>query len=1129
MLASLLRPKKRRVYAERSPFSSPYTPRQSPWPFHQRDPEAEGRYNGDDRRTYEESEDVEGRDEDEETEGEEDGPLETTPLLPIFSASHLDTLPVYDVTHAIRSLIISRCETTLSWDQLRSPQISQFLVKPIQQKIRAYHFSRATLYALMTNCLQFTKEIQLNPGNSGTSQTRAIVSELLAIKLLREYDTRELIDALSYEFYPLQGLTSTGTESSHRAPGWQASQASKRQAGAARISCLEIAIRAQAKRLLSHPLVVQQLEAIWAGTVVFHSAADHLHRPSAQLRPNGAAMRNNGTIHNNAASITFAAQSSPKGSELRRSVTLYDPRDASLFKLSRLRVPRYRQFLSTLSFAVLLILFLAVLQERRVEITALEVLFWFWSAGFLLDEVVGFNEQGFSLYLMSFWNLFDLGILFLLFCYYCLRLYGVFLPYTRAPAVANQAYDILAANAVLLFPRLFSILDHYRYFSQLLIAFRIMASDLVAVFFLVIVACSGFFVAFTLSFGSGEVHSPGSVAYALFQMLMGFTPTAWSLWEEYNVLGKMILTVFLFICHFVVVTILITVLTNSFMGIVQNANQEHQFLFAVNTISMVKSDALFSYVAPANIIAWVIAPLRYLMPFRDFVRINRTIIKLTHLPILFTICFYEKVILSSKVFDSTDLVDPHASEGRERSRPPRQGRFRAFSSQAARLVREPSVATYQKDRALDEVFRRVSYDGTGRRPARRYDQRTSTNLVNNWMQDMGSEPVNPPDEQDSDEVSRLERTPRKFQHPFKRRLTRSLRDFTDSNRSAVSNPEEHAGQAVSSPATPRFTREFLTPNRKRQLSRHTGMEGDDELTSDDNGWADEQQSNDDRTVSQDNDSRTEGVSPGKTTPKFYSSRPSTARMKSHKTSPNRRARHHTRNYSVATILYNPVSNDGEASVSSIPVRPRAETPNGEVAAVSNSVDRWTPRRHSMDTGRSRIATMARSNPMSVPDFGSVLVPNAERRQRHRPSILDGLGSDLGDNKAIANGFVGGVPSSLTTQMVYATGGIRRTESSNSSQDLLSKLVLARMNNIEEGFREVIKEVKDLRREGTSRSQSRPDELRSNQREKKKRADKKDVKKKPNGSRGGSNMSTGEKSEISSGESQQHDTQSGQEE
>ena len=59
------------------------------------------------------------------------------------------------------------------------------------------------------------------------------------------------------------------------------------------------------------------------------------------------------------------------------------------------------------------------------------------------------------------------------------------------------------------------------------------------------------------------------------------------------------------------------------MAIVQNANEEHQFVFAVNAISMVKSDALFSYLAPTNVIAWLLAPLRYVLPFRQFVRINR--------------------------------------------------------------------------------------------------------------------------------------------------------------------------------------------------------------------------------------------------------------------------------------------------------------------------------------------------------------------------------------------------------------------------------------------------------------------------------------------------------------------------
>lgn len=33
----------------------------------------------------------------------------------------------------------------------------------------------------------------MNPGNSGASKTRALVCELLAIKLLKEYSTRELV------------------------------------------------------------------------------------------------------------------------------------------------------------------------------------------------------------------------------------------------------------------------------------------------------------------------------------------------------------------------------------------------------------------------------------------------------------------------------------------------------------------------------------------------------------------------------------------------------------------------------------------------------------------------------------------------------------------------------------------------------------------------------------------------------------------------------------------------------------------------------------------------------------------------------------------------------------------------
>jgi hypothetical protein len=618
-------------------------------------------------------------------------------------------------------------------------------------------------------------------------------------------------------------------------------------------------------------------------------------------------------------------------------------------------------------------------------------------------------------------------------------------------------------------------LDHYRYFSQLLIAFRIMASDLIAVFVLIVISCSGFFVAF-LNFGDNK--SPKQVAYALFQMLMGFTPTAWSMWDEYNFLGKTILTLFLFICHFVVVTILITVLTNSFMRIVQNANQEHQFLFAVNTISMVKSDALFSYVAPANVIAWLVAPFRYMMPFREFIRLNRTIIKITHLPVLFTICLYEKTILSARVVQPMDLIESSSpTEVLTRSKHWPPGRFRGFSTRASRLVREPSVATYQKDQALEEVFRRP-FNDRNQGPSSTVQEHQTNNVIKDWMQEIGSGPANGPDEEDS--VDHLEMRAQRPKFPFKTRLGPRPRNFTETTRSVASNPEDRTSRVASPVIRPRHTRPSVSPTQRRQMSHHTDMEGDDELTSNDGD------SGDDKNSAQGSISDTADPAEGseKRSPRFYSSRPSTARVVSRRNSPTRRPRHN-RNASGVTMLYNPVGSLNErAEGRATPIRADTNSSDGDMPVVSTSVDQGTMKRHVLDASRAR--NVQRLNQMSVPEGDSIYLSDRPTGTRPRPSLLFDLGSDLGDNKAVAGGFAGAIPSSFQTQIGFAAAAALRRDAPNQTQDMLSKLVLARMNNIEEGFREVIKEVKDLRRSESSRSPTRPDELQSGTREKKKR-------------------------------------------
>ncbi|KAF2473826.1 uncharacterized protein BDR25DRAFT_341086 [Lindgomyces ingoldianus] len=1011
------------------------------------------------------------------------------PLLPVFS-EFLDRLPIYNTTHSIRIIVIQRCETTLSWEQLRSPQVSQFLIKPIQQQILSDHFSRGTLYCLLANCLQFRKEGESNPGNVGVSRSRALICELLAMRLLKEFSTRELIDALSYDFDPLQGLApaAAGTAT----PGGNRPRSGPRSA---RISTLEISIRAQAKKFLAHPLVVQQLEAIWAGTIVFHSAADSLHRQPAlgQHMPEQHRLYNaiNADVspgrgpsrRPSSAKQETTRRSLPGFPIVRRTVTLYDPHDASLFKLSRLRVPRYRQMFTTVSYAIMLGLFVAVLREKSDDITALEVLFWFWSAGYMLDEIVGFSEQGFGLYIMSVWNAFDLGILLMFMVYYILRLYGILMPDVRRHYIASMAYDVLGSTAVLLFPRLFSALDHYRYFSQLLIAFRMMAMDLVAILLLIVISCSGFFVAFTMSFKK-DLDAP-SAAYALFQMLMGFTPAAWEIWGDYNPLGQTLLTLFLFICHFLIVTILITVLTNSFMAIVQNGNEEHQFLFAVNTISMVKSDALFSYIAPTNILGWLVIPMKYCMSFRRFIRMNRLIIKVTHIPILFSIFLYERLLLSNFAYGPTDLVE---QRGRAHSKLPAftlRGPTDVFSP--GTRLREPSITTFHKDRALEEVFRRPFRDPTLNGTSEQLpSRRNSSNVVTDWMKGVGDGGEALPPLEDTRSV--LDRLETRKRPRLRRTMTAGHTQYRRKHplamtRSVASDPDNNINT---------FDRHFSIAEEEEpdmsmeDLPQQTDADGDDELVTNEDddrvpsdhvaGQTNEELDKENKHVVSYETSEEEYFRTPMTvkprTPKMGSSLSSAGLPHGTATSqrpPTRTKPGHSRNLSTNTVLFSPSKETMEQmSRSTSPSRaPPAGTRSGTVTPGRIVTDgRRTPKRLALSgvpTTRPRPIMPPHNLNRSTPNIASFLALDQRRRDPSFNAVALDLASDLGDNRHGPDyGALGALPASFTTQLEMAARA-RAREGGDEESNRMSRIMLARMTTLEEGFRDVLKEVKGLKK------------------------------------------------------------------
>src|SRR5690606_29363328 len=108
-----------------------------------------------------------------------------------------------------------------------------------------------------------------------------------------------------------------------------------------RASALEVAIRASAKTFLSHPSVVQFLEAIWNGSICFCLPPQE-PQPSG---PSGSASGGNQSRRQSTVRTPLLAEQreqrtkyeppQPKPFFAGRSfVTLYNPRTTTLFKLS---------------------------------------------------------------------------------------------------------------------------------------------------------------------------------------------------------------------------------------------------------------------------------------------------------------------------------------------------------------------------------------------------------------------------------------------------------------------------------------------------------------------------------------------------------------------------------------------------------------------------------------------------------------------------------------------------------------------------------------------------------------------------------------------------------------------------
>lgn len=507
----------------------------------------------------------------------------------------------------------------------------------------------------------------------------------------------------------------------------------------------------------------------------------------------------------------------------------------------------------------------------------------------------------------------------------------------------------------------------------------------------------------------------------------------------------------------------------------------HRFLFAINTIAMVKDQSLFSYVAPGNIFAWILMPLRYCMPLRLFVWLNRMIIKVTHFPLLLGIFLYEKYILAPSMYEPTDFVD-NPARGRTRALSINPvGRPSLFSPTIR--IREESVAGFQQDRALEEVFRRTP-DFASLRTQRMHERKRTQNAIRNWMDQNDAIPESP---------NHLETINSRTQQDWGRKLSLSKdgpprRRHISEARSVASDPAE----LISHHELLTNDDFFDTIDRKDHAERRIlkDQDADDELVTndededEDEATAPSRHSNTRSAVDEGDDYFRTPVASRFNEHFVPTSLDTSHRSPVHQQGPPvaKRSGLHSRTLSSNTILFNPpksgrrIPDDNDSSPG-----PATKTRSRPITTRHTPVDspvHRSPRRtglHGPARPRPIMPSRDIHTATNVPRFGNALtietgVPRRIRNRRLSSSDLLDAQSDLA--AAADHDAFGGVPSSFVTQMAMATGlvtpgGQRANDKAqrerDNDRDRMSRLVLARMKTLEEGLADVAKGMKVLQR------------------------------------------------------------------
>ncbi|KZT59024.1 hypothetical protein CALCODRAFT_523414 [Calocera cornea HHB12733] len=545
--------------------------------------------------------------------------------------SLLSAPPVHPTIMAIRKDVCHYLDTSLTYEQLLAPDLTYSLVRPLANKYTRLK-NMSVPFCFLINRVHFLRD--QNFTTRAVSFSRASLCELLAIRTLREWvDPMDLATVLVTSFDLLSGA-SPEIVSAVLQDGDEGDLQDR--VG----NAIELAIISQAKRFIKSSPCQKVISAIWRGEIVYQAESAHA-----------------------IISDTYK----------RRPIYFYDYRKAPLLDHYRLKVPAVRSVLEYMNFVILFILFIIALEGAEVDsLNIYEASFMVSSTGFTLEKLAAMQEHGLKSKL-TLWNFFDLAFMTVYVFYAALRTHGL---RHHSAWAKGLGIDLLAIAACLMFPR--KVAERLAFAT---ISLRSMLLEFTLLMLLAAFCFGGFLYARThLVYPQ---FSSGQVAWWMLDIWFGLDATGFDKSTSFHpVFGPILMVIYACLSN----TLLLTgithwpqILSNTFATINADALAESLFRRAVTTVEGVKVDALFSYLPPLNLIAFLIMfPASYILSPRWFHKINVTAIRLTSFPILLAIAFYERQIAPSR--KSPTLFDraTHAAVRVVESMPRRLKRFSLF-------------------------------------------------------------------------------------------------------------------------------------------------------------------------------------------------------------------------------------------------------------------------------------------------------------------------------------------------------------------------------------------------------------------------------------------------------------------